>query len=294
MENCLLIGNGINRCCEGKSWEELLKEIARNNFVSEHLVDTNTLAFEQLRFTVLSKNFKVKADDFAFSILEELNNLNQKKYNEIFAYFLELPITNILTTNFDYAIERALVPKYKYEDWTRHVVMPQETKCSRIRHTIIERRSIFHIHGELGKRGTVCLGNVHYATNLGSIMDKLLDNDRETGDYKLKEEVFGSELLSWGQFFFRDNIYIVGLGLYGCDMDLWWHIAYRQQLLLNGDKRIKNRIVYYYLYTEIDQCFKNCLEAMGIEVRECQIRDDSWKDTYINIAKNIKESMSAS
>lgn len=290
MRNCLIIGNGINRCCKGMSWETLLSKIASSYFVSNDTINSATLAFEQLRSTVLSRNIRVSKDSFAVDILTALNNLNQPAFNEIFNNFKSLPFKNILTTNYDYAIEKAYIEDFDYKDYTRNVVMPQETKCSRIRHTKInDETRIFHIHGELGKQSTVCLGYVHYAANLNAIMNNLLDYDKTTDSYSLKESVFKDELISWAQFFFTDNIYIVGLGLYDCDMDLWWLIAYRQQLITNGDKRIGNRIIYYYLFEEKKQSFKDCLEAMGIEVRELQVTDDKWNDAYIKVAEDINK-----
>ena len=291
MDNCLLIGNGINRCCGGMSWENLLLKIAENYFASNGTVKSSVLAFEQLKCAILSRNINVSSENFAYEILKELDMLDWSLYSDIYSHFLTLHINNILTTNFDYSIERTLVESYQYDKYTRNVVMPQETKCSRIRHSNIKGKKIFHIHGELGKRSTICLGNVHYATNLSSIMNRILDYNREIDTYTIKNSIFDldNELLSWAQFFFTNNIYIVGLGLYDCDMDLWWLIAYRQQLKLEGNNRIKNRIVYYYLYEQKDQDFKDCLESMGIDVRELQIKEYDWKNAYIKIAENIKK-----
>jgi hypothetical protein len=288
MSNCLIFGNGINRCCGGMSWEKLLSKIASRYFASKDTVGSSVLAFEQLRCTVLSKNINVTSENFALDVLNELDNLDRSLYIEVYSCFLSLPIDNILTTNFDYAIERTLIEDYQYDKYTGKVVVPQETKGSRIRHSNIDGKRIFHIHGELGKKGTICLGNVHYATNLSSIMNTLLDYDKNSDTINLKTSIFKDELLSWAQFFFTSDVYIVGLGLYDCDMDLWWLIAYRQQLKLEGDDRIKNKIIYYYLYEQKDQNFKDCLEAMGIEVRELQIENGNWKDSYIKVSENIK------
>lgn len=286
---CLLIGNGINRCCGGLSWEELLQKIAHRYFISTDTVSSCPIAFEQLKCAVLSRNIKLQSDEFAFDILAELDTLQTDKYAEILEQFMKLHFHNILTTNFDYLLERTLIADYQYDKYTHYVVIPQETKCSRIRHSKINDVNIYHIHGELGKKGTICLGNVHYATNLKAIMDTVLDYCKETDTYSLKEKVFSDDLISWAQFFFTRDIYIVGLGLYDCDMDLWWLIAYRRQLILSGEKRINNKVVYYYLFNEEkDQQFKECLESMSIEVRERKIDNKDWKSNYIAVAEDIR------
>lgn len=273
------------------SWETLLSEIAKKYLVSKDTVASNILAYEQLKATVLARNIKVSSESFAFSILEQLDAIQQETYNEIFSVYLSLPIEVILTTNFDYAIERALVNDYQYKNYTKNVFMPQETKCSCIRYSDLEGKKIFHIHGELGKPGTVCLGNVHYVENLNKLMIKMLNYDKDSDMHALKDEVFGDSLLSWAQYFFTRNIYIIGLGLYDCDMDLWWLIAYRQQLKLEGDERIKNKIVYYYLYEKKDQNFVDCLKAMDIDVRENKVENDDWKSSYIALANDIKDNL---
>lgn len=117
MDSCLLIGNGINRCCGGMSWESLLSKIAKNYFTSKDTIESSTLAFEQLRCTVLSKNIKLASENFAFDILKELDSLERSSYEGIYSSFLELPIKNILTTNFDYAIERTLIKDYQYDKY---------------------------------------------------------------------------------------------------------------------------------------------------------------------------------
>lgn len=113
MKDCLLIGNGINRCCKGMSWEVLLSKIASKYFAPKDTVTSNTLAFEQLKCTILSKNIRIKSENFAFDILKELENIDHKLSAEIYSKFLSLPISDILTTNFDYAIERTLIEDYQ-------------------------------------------------------------------------------------------------------------------------------------------------------------------------------------
>ncbi len=152
------------------------KSIAKNRpqstFASSDNISSSTLAFEQLKCTVLSRNIKLQSDEFAFEILAELDNLQQDKYNEIVGYFTKMHFSNILTTNFDYAIERSLIADYQYDKYTRCVVISRN-KMLAYSSFKINDTNIFHIHGELGKKSTICLGNVHYATNLKAIMDTI-------------------------------------------------------------------------------------------------------------------------
>ena len=273
------------------SWEQLLIRIAEKYFASQDTVDSAPLAFEQLKCAVLSNNIRVTTDSFAVDVLNELDRLPQAEYNALAKRFLDLKIEKIITTNIDYNIERCLIDDYEYAKYTSFISMPQERKCSSIRHISLCDKKIFHIHGELGKKGTICLGNVHYAENLNSIMNRILNHSKEDDSYSLKDSVFSEELISWAQYFFTNDIYIVGLGLYESDMDLWWLISYRRQLMLGGDNRIKNRIVYFYLYEEKDQSFVNCLKDMGIVVQEKQIKNGEWVWAYQKSAEIIREQL---
>ena len=292
MENCLLFGNGINRCLGGMSWEELLLEIANKYYVSPDTVKSSPIAFEQLKNAALLRNLNLDSDGFAYDILKQLDLLQQDKYSEIMTEYLSLNVQNILTTNYDYCIERSIEKDFIFEKTSLNKMFYQERKRSTKRHFKIGDRRIFHIHGELGLKTSICLGNVHYADNLKAIMDRILLQSNEN-EYCLNEKVFSEELLSWAQFFFTDKIFIVGLGLYECDMDLWWLITYRRQLYLEGDRRINNTIIYYYLYEEKDQNFKDCLEAMGITVLERRIENNKWEETYRGIAKEIRDRLEA-
>ena len=148
-----------------------LKNIARKNFVSEDTVKSLTLAYEQI-FNMATVNANVKK--VSKSTLDELKKLDLLKsgYDSFIKKFVELPINIILTTNFDYAIERTITPSFCFEDNKGNIATYNETFRSTIRHTKLDDKKIFHIHGELGLEKTICLGTFHYMANLTKIIEK--------------------------------------------------------------------------------------------------------------------------
>lgn len=290
MESAILFGNGINRCFDGMSWKSLLARIANSYFVGTDDKISSTIAYEKIANKILSNNVKLTEETFAYDILKNLDSL-KKGYSNIYTVFLSLPIENYMTTNYDYAIERSLITDFEYSKFTKNVTLPQEIKCSRLRHITLNGKRIFHIHGELSKPTSICLGTVHYATNLNKLMEYIVYTD-ESGNSTLRDDIFsGGSIQTWAEYFFTKNIYIVGLGLYDCDFDLWWLITYRAQLLTQGDSRIKNTITYYYLHEgDSDHEFKDCLETFYIKVKENTIDDNqTWNDAYIRVANDIKK-----
>ncbi len=280
MKNILLFGNGINRCFGSLSWNDLLKQIADDNYSFYHKSHSPTLEFDKLMLINKYTNLS------AINTLDRIND----GYQAVYKKYLDLLISDILTTNFDYAIERSLEPKFVYSKNTGNKVLAQETCCSTLRHILLEGKSIFHIHGELSKEKSICLGTLDYARNLNGIIAKITDKSDVTGELNLKDDVFSGTLATWAQFFFTDNIYCVGIGLCDCDIDLWWLIIYRAKLLANGDTRITNKIVYYYTHEgEPNTDFVDLLKSLHIEVRNKTVYSGEWEKAYIDIADDIQK-----
>lgn len=282
MKDVLLFGNGINRCFGSPSWDDLLKRIADDNFSFYSRNHSQTLEYDKL--VLLNEHVNLAA-------IENLDNLTDG-YQDIYKKYLELPIDNILTANFDYAIERSLDSNFKYENHTGNKVLPQETCCSTLRHIILNNKRIFHIHGELSKRKSICLGTLDYARNLNGIIAKITERIEETGELHLKDTVFSNEFKTWAQLFFTDNIYFIGIGLCDCDLDLWWLLVYRAKLLSEADNRIKNRIIYYYTHEgNYNHNFVELLRTLQIEVLNKEVRNGEWNKAYSDIADDIKNKL---
>ena len=290
MESCFLFGNGINRCCGATSWDVLLRNIAEKFFISTDYYNYSSLAFEQIMCSALRSTNK-DINSFAF---EEISKLDKFDSSSIYRYFFEDSIKTILTTNYDYSIERTILPSFRYGDTSDSYSTKnkQEKRVSCGRYTEICGKKVFHIHGELGLKNTICLGHIHYAENIARIIKKItISDDDSDGCTELISELFdGHGVISWAQYFFTNDMHIVGLSLSPSEIDLWWLIAYRAQLLLRKEERIKNTIRYYYLYeNERNREFVDCLKDFKVDVRELKVTNNDWTASYLKIAEYIKE-----
>ena len=291
MKTAILFGNGINRSCGAKSWDELLKDIAKRFYVGKDNAFSPTIEFEKIANQVLAQNRGLSADSFCFDVVKNVDDISGD-YIAVYKKYFDIPFDLILTTNYDYAIERTIIDGFTFEENKSNIKLFQETKCSNRRHTILNGKMIYHIHGELGKPSSICLGTVHYVTNLSKIIDAITEKD-EAGGVRIKGFPGGDhDLCSWAESFFTHDIYIVGLGLWDCDIDLWWLITFRAQLIASGTA-ITNRIVYYHLYTKGNRNMSliECLRVFCVEVREVEVEDDKWYEEYLRIAEDISSNM---
>ena len=204
---------------------------------------------------------------------------------KIHGQFSSLPgVRDIMTTNYDYRLEESLNENFSYnskdfaqknEDGARVSKNDKYSTSQKFSYTV-GGKQVWHIHGEIEYPRTVCLGFGHYIGTIKKLKD-ILDINVLT-EYlacncdvlKTKERLIASnpeekknsssfdsigkdvETLHscWATKFFTDDIYIVGLGLDYCELDIWWVLQWRAYLKnFNDDFKslITNEIVYYHI-----------------------------------------------
>lgn len=84
---------------------------------------------------------------------------------------------------------------------------------------------------------------------------------------------------TWAELFFNSNIYIVGLGLSSDELDIWWLLMRRAQLLADRDMsgKIANRIIYFPLITEEGRRDFTPFDVLHVECEPCKVIDGNWK-----------------
>lgn len=296
MKSALLIGNGLNRCCEHSlSWEELLCFIAKGNLlpIPAQNAPNAALRYDQIANMILNQ---IKDKTF-LKTMDRLTTWLDKVQPILIHYqAVNLPINLILTTNYDYVLERAFLlnTQEKTESGWK-VILNQETIRSAKRHNRIGNKVIYHIHGERNYPKSICLGHIHYAENLSRIMD-LMNAKKTEEEYILNDIIFTSDSIeTWAQCFFTHDIYILGLSLQSADIDLWWLISYRASLLSNERycNKIKNKIVYYDIYRDSDEegrtQYREYLNAMRMNVHPVYLEEGKWIDAYAKCIQHIQD-----
>lgn len=232
----LLMGNGINRLTNNDaSWESVLQELASGPMSGAELAHMKhkpfALVYEEILLTHMSSE---KAENEALMKATIAERVGALASNGVHRRVMESRVKHILTTNYDYAFERAVrgthAPSY----------LRRENKYSVFRRRAVGDKSLWHIHGEVDVPNSITLGYDQYAgylQNLRAWATAERHSKRKGSPFKvnvLDFDTTGGVVYSWLDVFFRDDIHIVGLGLDYTEIDLWWALTYKARLKARG------------------------------------------------------------
>lgn len=296
----LLLGNGLNRCLNGyPSWDGLLDSIAREFYCD---LDDEKGAILKYDLMLCTAYGNYAPDTVRLKLKALLNVLNcdspSPEEIDLFCSVLDSGVKTILTTNFDYNIETALLHckgRERPGNDTK-VKYPNEIRKSNRRHNVIGDVRIHHVHGELNYPRSICLGITKYVENLSKIRE-LLSGPKTEADKMLDRETIDSKVIlgerksikTWAEYLFNQDVYIVGLGLSPQEIDLWWLLLRRAQLMSKApaSQRPTNKVIYYALEEDGHAINRASLDALNIQVRPRHVRNGEWADEYRSIFRDI-------
>ena len=256
MENCLLIGNGLNRCLEGSiSWDSLLQEVAETLGVTHNKYIAMPLEYERIINSYLESHIS-KTDSI---YLETKTRIANKLSNILLpgkSIHQQLPsinINTILTTNYDFLLEYTYNRSYK-DAGTQQKYLPDATSTQ-------GKVCFYHPHGIASRKLSLCLGYEHYMGIVEKMRTNLNRKENNEKEKMLIKQRLYNELPfenTWYEKFYTSNIAIVGLGLTECEVDLWWLLTHRAFLYYSNYCGLQKKIVNYIVYYDIiDDMKKN-------------------------------------
>lgn len=301
MKAALLIGNGLNRCYENDfpdiSWSSLLDAIAKTHNVYFDNSNSFPLEFECL-VNSIAQSIGESSDTVIQEVKEQIAAKVEKltpKEGSIHHRYMALPISEVMTTNYDYMLERAHCADAKISKGS------PAPKFSMKRNTTINGKRFHHIHGEALAATTLCLGYEHYAGYLAAIQNYVKN------DLDIKETLFKQPLsdgISWLNLIFTHDIHIVGLTLGVCEIDLWWLLTYRAYLYnldASVHRTLTNRITLYDTvkkptssqeaidkFKKEQESRKNTFERLHVNYVPVYVTD-SYLDKFAKIADVIEQ-----
>lgn len=273
LPRALLLGNGINLLdpSQAISWGALL-ETLKNRYAIE--VDLNNvfkpfpLAFDELAMRKMGGNsIESKLKNLKQGIRQSLEEqLNHKKgYNQFHEQVMHLGYQDLLTTNYDYGLEKSVVPHFLTQ---KHLwaLNRQERALSlkrgyRLPHS---NAKVWHIHGELWDarehgRGSsyaeesIMIGYGHYSNYLDQIQEHFEGKYKKGAPTKLnlvarlRTDV---ESPYWMDRVFTHNLDILGLGLDFSENHLWWLLNQRASIkksrTFKKENLIQNEVRFFY------------------------------------------------
>lgn len=297
MDTTLLIGNGLNLTLSKESWSELLTNIASHKGITPQKGLPLPFEFERIMNLYLGDKQNIKDKNRVYSetkkeMLRELQSKISLDDDAIHKKLTELPIQNIITTNYDFLLEYAFEPGISPKIDSQTTFIDKPVEC-------INGVNFYHAHGHAHAIKSICLGYEHYiklVTHIRNALDKKNTHDKCGLVNNLKNNTVLNE---WYYKFFSDNIYIIGLGLSESEIDLWSLLTRRASLYYRdcdgAHSAIQNRIVYYDIIDNSDENNVSkaenkysMLEAVHVEVRKRYLKEFSNND-FDNLAKEPED-----
>lgn len=279
-EIVLLIGNGFNRTINDDyySSENLLIHLAKNkkDFNCKEIIKKASfpLCFESIACSEPSE----KINDLFDKIRNYLKRLD-KTDNDIIRYIDLSKCKNIITTNYDYAIEFNLF---------KDKIKENKIRNNGGRKTVFGDTTIFHIHGTTGheKSQNICLGTIGYNKYLRSLQSGMPSTFKAIVD---NYDKYISKLPGWAKLMLTDDVHIIGLNLSVSEKDLWYLLTLRAYLISAG-LPIKNKIEYHDIVLQKEEItvLKQFYKGLSIEYKG-RVLDmkQKYKSEYIFILNEI-------
>lgn len=303
MKNTFFYGNGLNYLSDNPvGWEELLEKV-----MGGEKFDTNSLpylmTYERIRLNWNKANSKSKNGNSHLKV-EIAKILNSQKSNKFYEELLNLPVENYITTNYDYAINKAF-HKHSLKNLSKN--NSTEELYSLRRNTSLinengELGKVWNIHGELDNPKSIMLGINHYCGSVGKIDGYIkgtynftIKGERpevKSIEEKLEKNEFDG--FSWLELFFNSNVHIAGFGLDFSEIDIWWILNKRARL--KELSLIKNNITYYTKpieqvtkNIEIEKRKRELLESFGVKLVLIPIIGKDYENQWNEIYNNVKK-----
>ncbi|MFH6770267.1 SIR2 family protein [Gaetbulibacter aquiaggeris] len=314
-KNGLLVGNGINLLdhSQAVSWGALLNDI-KDQYDIEVDIDNEFKPFpigfeEMLHQKDGSSSLESKLKNLKQTIRRIIDNqlFGKNGFNEYHTKICNLNYDDILTTNYDYALELSIADDFKLKKSKTYAQNKQERKFSLKRNYgdfEKTKSNIWHIHGELESsrnispnskqypEESIMIGYEHYSEYLEQIQENINGKkgkriaDNQSVISRIKNKTTGT---FWTDAFFTHNLDIIGFGFDFSENHLWWLLNRRAMLIRSNEEhngnsdavQINNTINYYYpdmpdnynININDQDAFKKLIQKMNMAKRTKAIGD---------------------
>jgi hypothetical protein len=288
MRNTILFGNGLNRISNNSvSWDHLLETIKGvNSFKNKSL--PNTMVYERIFMERHSKKSNHNDDEMAIK-----NSIacvmKSQETNEIYSYLAEMDVSNYLTTNYDYAFEKALELIINPLRLSTEDIYSLRRK--RKYETDFGDKFLWNIHGEIDHPKSIMLGLDHYCGSVSKIDSYIKGNYKHISEgevvtvepmkSKIKDNIYCTT--SWVDLFFSTNVHILGLSLDYSETDIWWLLNKRARFAVDG--LINNKI--YFHVNKIDEEMAGLLKSFYVDVVVTELDNKKYKQMYKSMLNKV-------
>lgn len=285
----LLVGNGLIRALGGDSWDKLIGlPQDKLDKMSENEEKVFRARFDQLPETmkiVVSSEGNLPKKLASLSAVIMTNQPDPGKL-ELFTELAELPIDQILTTNYSFEIEQAIQPGFKGSSRKNTCYTGEDEKS--LRNTLLHRfirlkynsrqKDIWHIHGAANKPSSIVIGHQFYGKLTAYIINRVTESIGIIKSTAKKGDRFQPK--SWVDYFLAGDIYIIGCGMALSEFDLWWLIATKKA-------NFPDTSIYCFNPVYKREEVLLMLDAYG--VMHTEMKGKNYKNYYTEAINKIKE-----
>jgi hypothetical protein len=267
----------------GRSWKAVLQEIARKLKLHDEI--TEDIPF-LLQFEGLSSR-NPKKSSFRDTQIKSIvaQQVIELPPHPFLKELVSLPFNEFLTTNYDYAIERAISGSL--------AIGVEEAPKAEILYSAFRRRKlgaqrVWHVHGEAEHPDTIMLGFEHYAGQLAKLRTLWATAKATKAIAQGHKNWVSGNVENWTQIFFSHNVHVLGFGCDFSEIVFWWIITYRSRVermirKQGRDNRLGNLTVHlmngesdaerFTRCDQLNQAKKRALESLGCKVLEHTSQD---------------------
>ena len=279
----LMLGNGICLLNNGMGWSELLRSLQIKDEVIPDVTDIPyAMQPEAIRGTDVEEVQRLMA-----------TNLRSQSPHELLKQLVFMDFDAIITTNYTYEIENALLDGKWTENKRKkcHVTLYGSShvryntyKCNLVKDINGREIPVFHIHGEQARKHSMVLSYYSYADAVYHLIEMNKQRKNEYAEHQLS----GIPLLckGWLDYFLLGEIYAIGFGFDLSEFDIWWAIERK-----NREYAQTGKMHAYMMGEEQDAAKSTMFKAMGVDERFLHVKKRQYEESYQQIVREIRKIM---
>lgn len=286
----LLLGNGLNRAYNNGSWSDMLRAITRREDLPANL--NSPMPLQAILASNDHLSTALHTQKFVQTWYGKLDDAEQRAmYNKL----LDLPVTDILTTNYSYELETAAldcntVTEKQIKKLAHHTA--QVSRCE-IRgrfftyNQLPNDKRVWHIHGEARTPDSMVLGHYFYGNTVARMKAYLEQYGGLYSHYQKQGQ--DKPLCSWLDAFIMGDVYVLGFGFDLSEFDLWW-LLNRKKL----EKADHGKVYFYQPHTAAFDEKLQLLKLMNVETLDCGFAEScdnpcDYQAFYNAVIQDIQE-----
>lgn len=240
----LFLGNGVNLVADRNkayAWSEALNRLeealvpAQFRSVPWDAPDNDLSYGLRLQRILNFKDMSITASDAWSEWLKEVRNLQPTFVHRLLASLTNKgDFSEIMTTNYDFAIERAFVSKFNEpKDETNCILLHPEAKDA-----AINELKVWHLHGHAAQSENVVMSMDSYRKAIHKHM-------AAEGSIQTSEE------LGWMDSFCNKEVHVCGFSFHPEELLIWYALEQRFNQLIHKPhfEELHNRFFIYLFYT---------------------------------------------